>query len=73
MWSMLTKVNYTLPVQSHNIYMYQIPCSYGKSYIGEMARTLETRMKEHKDACRKGIFERSAVAQHAWKNNHPIK
>ena len=42
-------------------------------YIGETVRRLETRMKEHRDACQKGALEKSAVAEHAWKNHHPIK
>ena len=42
-------------------------------YIGETVRRLETRMKEHQDACRRGMVERSAIAEHAWENQHPIK
>ncbi len=36
-------------------------------------RRLETRMKEHRDACQKGALEKSALAEHAWENHHPIK
>ena len=53
--------------------VYQIPCSCGKKYIGETVRRLETRMKEHQDACQKGTLEKSALAEHAWENHHPIK
>ena len=53
--------------------VYQIPCSCGKSYIGETRRSLETRMSEHKEACLKGTLEKSAVAEHAWKDHHTIK
>ena len=40
---------------------------------GETVRRLETRMKEHRDACQKGALEKSALAEHAWENHHPIK
>ena len=35
-------------------------------------RGLETRLKEHKDACRRGQLERSAVAEHARTHQHPM-
>ena len=35
-------------------------------------RRLETRLKEHRDACERGMMEKSAVAEHAWENHHPI-
>ena len=38
----------------------------------ETKRTLATRLKEHKPACRLGAFERSAVAKHAWQEGHEI-
>ena len=43
------------------------------TYISETKRRLETRLKEHQDACRKGALEKSSVAEHAWRNHHPIK
>ena len=30
-------------------------------------------MKEHQDACRKGISEMSTVAEHVLKEHHPIR
>ena len=30
-------------------------------------------MKEHRDACQKGVLEKSVLADHAWENYHPIK
>ena len=33
---------------------------------------LETRLKEHRDVCERGMMEKSAVAEHAWENRHPI-
>ena len=32
----------------------------------------ETRLKEHRDACERGMMEKSAVAEHAWENHHLI-
>ena len=62
-----------LPPEKRSGVVYQIPCSCGKVYIGETVRRLETRMKEHQDACRKGLTERSAVAEHAWDQQHQIE
>ena len=42
------------------------------TYIGETGRTLEIRVKEHKRACVKADFEKSAVAEHAWLSGHYI-
>ena len=50
----------------------RIPCSCGKAYIGETKRRLETRLKEHRDACRTQSLQKSAVAEHAWGSHHPI-
>ena len=69
---MLTKVKDTLPLGKQSNVVYHIPCSCGQVYIGETKRRLETRLKEHRDACEKGMMEKSAVAEHAWENHHPI-
>ena len=71
--SMLTKVKDTLALEKKSKVVYQVPCSCGEIYIGETLRRLETRMKEHRDACQKGTLEKSALAEHAWENHHPIK
>ena len=39
--------------------------SCGKLYIGKADGIPEKRIKEHKDACKKGAIEKSAVAEHA--------
>ena len=49
--SILIKVKDTLPAEKQSKVVYQIPCSCGKTYIGETTRRLETRMKGHQDAC----------------------
>ena len=63
--SMLTRVKDTLGMEKRSKVVYQIPCSCGKKYIGETVRRLETRMKEHWDACQKGALEKSALTEHA--------
>ena len=69
---MLTKVKDTLPLGKQSNVVYRIPCSCGQVYIGESKRRLETRLKEHRDAYERGMMEKSAVAEHAWENHHPI-
>ena len=52
--------------------MYQIPCSCGNVYIGETKRALETHIKEHRAATRRGETEKSAIVEYAWGQQHPI-
>ena len=41
-------------------------------YVGEMQRHLETRVKEHRDACNKGDTWKSAIAEHQWDQQHQV-
>ena len=68
----LTKVKDQDPLEKRSGVVYQIPCSCGNVYIGEMKRALETRIKEHRAATRQGETEKSAIAEHAWGQQHPI-
>ena len=68
--SMLTNVKDTLPLGKQSVY--RIPCSCGQVYIRETKRRLETILKEHQDACERGMIEKLAVAKHAWGNHHLI-
>ena len=70
--SVLTRVKDTLPLGKQSNVVYRIPRSCGQVYIGETKRRLETRLKEHRDTCERGLMEKSAVAEHAWENHHPI-
>ena len=70
---MLAKVKDLLPMEKKAKVVYQIPCSCGKSYIGETRRRLETRLREHQEACRKGTLEKSAVVELGCKEHHAIK
>ena len=67
--SMLTKVKDPLPTEKQANVVYKVPCACGKVYIGETRRRLETRLKEHKDACVRGETAKSTIAEHA---DHPI-
>ena len=64
-------ITHTLNVKSKE-FKYRMLCSRGKAYIGETKRILEAKVKEHRDACQRGMLEKSAVAEHTWKDHHPI-
>jgi len=53
---------------------YHIPYSCGQVYIGETKWRLEARLlvREHRDACERGMMEKLAVVEYAWENHHPI-
>ena len=71
---MLTRVKDTLPLEKYSNVVYWISCGgCSKVYNGETTRRLETRLKEHQEALRRRITEKSAVAEHAWDNQHSIK
>ena len=70
--SLLTKVKDPLPTTKQWNVVYEVPCTCGKVYIGETKRRLETRLKEHKDACTRYLTDKSAIAEHACANDHPI-
>ena len=69
---MLMKVKDPTPHNERPGIIYKIRCECGDFYIGETGRTLDTRLKDHKAACRLGAFERSAVAEHVWQPGHAI-
>ena len=50
--------------------VYEIPCGCGQTYVRETKRALETRLKEHQAATRRGETEQSAIAEHAWTHQH---
>ena len=70
--SMVNKVKGPLMIEKQAKMVYHIPCSCGKAFIGEMVRRLETRVKEHRDACQKEALKKSVLAEHAWMYHHPI-
>ncbi len=70
--NLLTKAKDSLPINKQSNVVYEVPCTYGKVYIGETQCRLGTRIKEHKDACVKNLTDKSAIAKHTWTNDHPI-
>ena len=70
--SLLTKVKDPLPEEKLAGVVYQIPCHCGKVYVGETQRRLETRIKEHRDACTKWDTWMSAIAEHQWDQQHQV-
>jgi len=61
----------TDPLEKRAGVVYQLPCSECESsYIGETKRPLETRLREHKAAMKRGEVLMSAVAEYAWTNQH---
>ena len=71
---MLTKVKDTLLLgkQSNVVRISYSHAAAARSTSGETKQRLETRLKEHRDACERGKMEKSAVAEHAWENHHSI-
>ena len=64
-----------LPAEERTGVVYSIPCSTcDEIYIGQTGRTLQHRVKEHKRALSTydGMYNTSAVAEHAIKRNHQI-
>ena len=43
-----------------------------KSYIGQTVRLLDTRVREHIAAVKKGETATSAVAEHVWEKHHQM-
>ena len=71
--SVQTKVKDPLPRRSSPRWCTKSPAAVARAiYIGETRRRLETRLKEHQE-CYWGDLEKSAVAEHAWKDHHTIK
>jgi len=52
--------------------VYKIDCSYGKSYIGEIGHSLQTRLKEHVADIRNDRSRTSALAEHSSKTKHHL-
>ena len=69
----ITRVKDPLPREKQANVVYEVPCTCGKVYIGETTRQLGTRLKEHKDACIKGFTYKSAIAKHAWMEDHAVR
>ena len=72
-WQTLVRLKDHIPLQQRAGVIYQIPCGLCfKVYIGQMGRTMEHRLKEHKRALTSGNTAQSAVAEHAVDQMHEI-
>jgi hypothetical protein len=52
--------------------VYQIPCSCGKSYIGQTGRSIKTRLKEHIADTLHNHISKSTIAEHSHTSKHLI-
>ena len=52
--------------------VYEIPCSCGRSYVGESGRSVNHRLQEHIRQCKLNQPDKSAVAEHAMKFHHEV-
>jgi hypothetical protein len=53
--------------------VYRIPCECGRVYIGQMGRSMDIRLKEHKRHIRLEHPDKSAVAEHSIDQRHRIQ
>ena len=59
------------PPQRKDAVIYSIPCKdCDKEYIGETSRPIAERITEHRRDCRLQRVDSSAVAEHAWGEQH---
>ena len=63
------------PIQEKETYgvIYQVPCkNCEESYIGQTKRNINTRLKEHRTAVKKGRIQKSALSEHVMNKVHLI-
>lgn len=53
--------------------VYFVPCSCGKTYIGETGRSILTRIQEHAADIKHNCSKTLALAEHSSKTNHHRK
>ena len=69
---MLMKVKSTRPDEQKKSVVYEVPCADCNCvYVGEMGRSLEIRLKEHKYAL-KTKDTKNGIAVHATTNEHDV-
>jgi hypothetical protein len=52
--------------------VYSIPCECGRSSIGKTGRPLAMWLREHRHNLKKGLLEKSKLAQHAYEEGHRV-
>jgi hypothetical protein len=53
--------------------VYSVPCEYGQVYIGQIGKSLVSKVKEHHRHIRLGHPDKSAVVEHSLKQDRLIK
>ena len=52
--------------------IYEVTCECGKQYVGQTARTIDTRIKEHLSKFTNRHYQDSAIAEHMHQSGHTI-
>jgi len=52
--------------------VYLVPCSCGKTYIGEIGQSISTRIQEHVADIKHNCSKTSSLAEHSDKTSHHI-
>src|SRR5436190_22366147 len=67
----LVKTKPKSSVQESKNCVYSIKCNNcPREYVGETKRPLNVRIKEHEQNTRRGLTDKSKIAQHCWEENH---
>jgi hypothetical protein len=53
-------------------WIHNIPCEYGRNYVGETGRPLSVRIREHKLNLHNGLLDKSKLARHAFQEDQQI-
>jgi hypothetical protein len=53
--------------------IYSVPCKCDRNYTGEMSRPLVVCIQEHRHNLKKGLLEKSKLAQHAFEEDHQVR
>ena len=73
MWTLRHLLVNLKPPNLINGVIYRVPCKQcDKVYIGQIGRSLECRLKEHKRAVKCESVDASAIAEHVWKEGHQV-
>ena len=70
-WLSKSRIKDIEPAMKYWEWFTRSPALVGQSiYNGETKRALETHLKEHQAATRRGETEKSAIIEHAWSRHH---
>ena len=70
---LLVRAKDPVPTSTLNGIIYRIPCKDCEhAYVGQSRHSLHCRVKEHQRAVRNGDTNASALAEHAWNEEHHI-